>query len=257
MLTSIYMMTLKKKFRFILFLTVAVCLGKTSVSAAEVTFEYPELSVVPRATDQVLAESGHEADSVWKNHLPFLVPATVTFLAGTAELVEGPKQENQASSSSDHKAVPYVAMGVGMAWFGVAYGILGQQDFYSSAASEIRQLQSKTTREQLLRERRAEEGIIKAGSLARKLKWLSFASNLFSGILVATTSKESSTYFGIAAALTSLTPLVFPHRWEELDNRHQDYKKRIYAPVAEISILKDPGFASARFSPAISLSLAF
>ncbi len=242
----------------ILFLAVTLFSIKTTGVAAELNFEYPELSVVPRATEQVIAESVHESDSAWKNHLPLMIPATATFIAGTAELIEGPNQDAHNVNSNQNKAVPYVALGVGLAWMGVTYGILNQQDFYTSAVAEIRPLPSKTTREQLLRERRAEEAISRAGSLARKLKWMSFATNLFSGILVASSSKSegASLYFGIGAAVASLTPLIFSHRWDELDSRQQDYKKRIYAPVAGVGILKDPCF-SGRFSPALSLSMAF
>lgn len=233
-------------------LTLMTLLIGKEVFASETAFDYPELSVVPHASEQIAAESVHEKDPAWNNHLPLLIPATVTALSGAVELATGTKADTTS------QAMPYVAMGVGLAWWGVAYGILNHADYYSSAVEEVGKLPNKTQRDQLLRERRAEEAIIKAGSMARKLKWISFATNFVSGMLVATSAKEKTagTAFGIGAALTSITPILFQHRWEELDNRHQDYKKRIYAPVAGVTLLKDPSFSST-FSPGISLSMSF
>ena len=254
-------MASKLKMEILFLLALFTLLVGKEVFASESVFDYPELSVVPHASEQIAAESAHEKDSAWSNHLPLLIPATTSVLAGAVELALGTKADdpqNIKNGDTSAKVMPYVAMGVGLAWWGVAYGILNHADYYSSAVEEVGKLPNKTQRDQLMRERRAEEAISKAGSMARKLKWISFATNCASGVLVSVSAKEKTagTAFGVAAAITSLTPILFQHRWEELDNRHQDYKKRIYAPVAGVTLLKDPSFSSA-FSPGISLSMSF
>jgi hypothetical protein len=253
------MMATKMKLRFFLLILILLQSG-FSHAATDTAFDYPELSVVPRASEQVLAESVRNRDSALKKHLPLLVPASATFLAGAMELAGGTKADENTNlnSNSADKVFPWVAMGVGAAWWAAVLGLVDPIDYHSEAAEELKSLPSKTTREQLFRERRAEEAIAKAGSLVRKLKWISFGSNLITGALVAASSKSETAgiYFGAGAALMSITPILFPHRWESLDCMQKDYKKRIYAPVAGITFLKSP-VASAALSPGLSLSLEF
>ncbi len=245
------------------FVLMLLVFAPTTGVRAEATFDYPELSVVPRASEQVLAESIRNRDSFLKKHTPLLVPATTTLLAGAMELVGGTKADevqdpNAPNKNSSAAVFPWVAMGVGAAWWATIWGLVDPIDYHADAVEELKTLPSKTTREQLFRERRAEESIAKAGSLARKLKWISFGSNLITGALVAASSKSETIglYFGAGAALMSITPILFPHRWEELDCMHRKYKKSIYAPVAGITFLKDPSFASAPV-PGLSLSFEF
>jgi hypothetical protein len=253
------MMLSKMKFQFFPLVLILLYSG-LSHAANENGYDYPELSVVPRATEQVLAESIRNRDSAWKKHLPLLVPASATFIAGAMELAGGTKADENTTpnSNASAKVFPWVAMGVGAAWWATVLGLVDPIDYHSEAVEELNNLPAKTTREQLLRERRAEEAISKAGSLAKKLKWISFGSNLIAGALVAASSKSETAgvYFGAGAALLSITPILFPHRWESLDCLQKDYKKRIYAPVAGITFLKSP-VASAALSPGLSLSLEF
>jgi hypothetical protein len=251
------MMVPKMKLRFVPLILILIQSG-VSHATSEVSYEYPELSVVPRATEQVLAESIRNQDSALKKHLPLLVPASATFLAGAMELAGGTKADENTNPNSSAKVFPWVAMGVGAAWWATVLGLVNPIDYHSEAVEESKTLPVKTTRDQLLRERRAEEAIAKAGSLAKKLKWISFGSNLIAGALVAASSKSETAgvYVGAGAALMSITPILFPHRWETLDCLQRDYKKRIYAPVAGITFLKSP-VASADLSPGLSLSLEF
>ncbi len=261
LLSSIYMKVTKLKLGF--FVLVYLIAASASDVRAESAFDYPELSVVPRASEQVLSESIRNRDSFLKKHTPLLVPASATFIAGAMELVGGTKADevqdpNAPNKNSSAAVFPWVAMGVGAAWWATIWGLVDPIDHHSVAVEELKTLPSKTTREQLFRERRAEEAIAKAGSLARKLKWISFGSNLITGALVAASSRSETIglYFGAGAALLSITPLLFPHRWEELDCMHRNYKKSIYAPVAGITFLRDPSLASAPV-PGLSLSFEF
>lgn len=249
-----------RNLKLIYFLLLLIVQNQTANStyAAEAVFQYPELSVVPRASEQVLAESLKQKDQGFKNHLPLLVPATMTFLTGVVELASGTKINQQGFEDTSAKYAPWVGIGVGVAWWAVSLGILNQLDLYDDAAKEIASLPNGTEREKLLKERRAEEAIFKAGSIARRLKWISFGSNLLASGYMAASAKENtaSVYVALASGLTSIAPLLFSHRWETLECQQREYKKRIYAPVAGVTFLKNPNsFAS--LTPGLSLSLNF
>jgi hypothetical protein len=224
--------------------------------AAESGFEYPELSVVPRASDRIEVESAKDRELGWKAQTPFLIPATASFLAGASLLATGTKSSLDSFDATS-KIAPYVGMGVGLAWWSLTFGVLDRQDIYGSAVSEVSKLPGKTQREQLTRERRAEEAIYQAGSLSRKLKWISFASNFLSSGFMAASAQNNTASKAIAVGsmLTAFYPLIFNHRWETTESIHRDYKKRIYAPVASATLLPNPSGNS--YAPGISLALQF
>lgn len=253
-------MAIKLKLGFFLVLLFLI-LGLESRAAENADFDYPELSVVPRATEQVLAESIRNRDSAISKHWTLLAPATMTFLAGSMELIGGTKVDGDGASGAETNSLryfPWIGIGVGAAWWAIVLGLVEPQDEHASAVEEIKSLPSKTTREQLFRERRAEEAISKAASLTRKLKWISIGTNLLAGVIVSGTAKQETAgvYFGAGAVATAFIPLLFSHRWDDLDQRHQDYKKRIYAPVAGVTFLKDQRLSSLIY-PGLSLSFAF
>lgn len=226
---------------------------------AENTFDYPELSVVPRASERLESEAAWEKQQGWKVHLPLLVPATMTAAAGLVELLGGTKADEPLKNNQGAKYAPYIGLGVGLAWWGVTLGILNNLDFYEDGLAEVAKLPAKTQREQLLRERRAEEAIVRAGRLANRLKWISVVTNLgASGFMLASAKDESfPLYFAAASAVTAFTPLFFTHRWESTENLQRDYKKRIYAPIASVgpALLSDP--TGRAFLPGLRLSYQF
>jgi hypothetical protein len=223
---------------------------------AETGFEYPELSVVPRATDRILMEAQKDREQRWKTHLPILVPALGNFVAGTSLLLNGTRSDTHPSDTSS-KVAPWIGMGMGLAWTALVLGVIQHQDFYQEGIQESSKVQGKSPREQLLRERLAEESIRRAGSLARKLKWMSSISNLGASAFMIAASKERSAsgYLAIGAAASALVPFLFPIRWEKTEAIHEDYKKRIYSPVAGATLLPDPIARS--WVPGVSLAFHF
>jgi hypothetical protein len=254
----------KMKFIFCAPLAFSLLLQPGLSHAAENSFDYPELAVVPRATERIQSEAAQEREQALKTHLPFLVPATMTFVTGVVLKVNGTKT-NYVSGTGDtspgNKYAPWVAMGVGAAWWAVTLGILNNLDYYSDGVAEFSKLPAKTQREQLLRERRAEEAMYRAGAMARRLKWISVASNLGASLYMVSASPDGSfpLYLAAASALTSLSPLLFTHRWETTECLHRDYKKRIYGSLT--SITAGPTMLSApngqAFVPGLLLSAQF
>jgi hypothetical protein len=262
------MMKLKLKFIFSATLCIFVSqnlMVTNPVYAAE-GFDYPELSVVPRASERLEMEAANEKNQTWQTHLPFLVPATMTALSGVVLAGAGTKSDVQSTNTSAQYA-PWVGIGVGAAWWAVSLGILNKLNYYSDGLAEVSKLPAKSQREQLLRERRAEEAIQQAGSLVRRLKWISIVSNLGASGYLAVSAKDKSfsLYIAGASAVAAFTPLIFPHRWSRTEMLQRDYKKRIYAPIASLdeeripqlspTVLMDPN--GLIFSPGLQLSLKF
>lgn len=223
---------------------------------AETALEYPELSVVPRASERLISEAGTETNRTWQNHIPLLVPATMNFLAGAVLQFSGTKAETEPTNTGA-KYAPWVGMGVGALWWGVTIGLLDRAQPYASASKEVASMPAKTQREQLLRERKAEEEIRAAGTLARRLKYLSALSNFATGAYLASSAQngEFSKYLAIGATLSSLTPFLFSHRWETIDETQRDYKKRIYGPLVGAAFF--PVNSGRSLAPGFSASLMF
>lgn len=225
-------------------------------SAADSGFEYPELSVVPRATDRIQMEAQKDREQRWRTHLPLLAPALGNLLAGTTLILNGTRSDTHPEDTHSQVA-PWVGMGVGLAWTALILGVVDRQDFYQEGINEAAKIQVKTPRDQLLRERLAEESIHRARSLARKLKWLSAVSNLGASAFMISSAKEKSisSYVAIGAAASAFIPFLFPLRWEKTESIHEDYKRRIYAPLAGAALLSDPTGTS--FVPGLSLAFRF
>lgn len=222
--------------------------------AKESGFDYPELSVVPLASDRLVQQKETDRVEGWKTHANILFPASLTFIAGAGLLADGPR----AGSQSDlNGAAPYIGMGVGALWWVATTVWIHPLDPYGKGLEEISKNTGKSTRDLLTRERMAEESIRRAAKVARRMKWLSVVSNLAASALMGSAGKPdgfSNALAGISA-VASLTPLIFKHRWEETEALQEEYKRRIYAPVAGPTLLSDPNGLS--LSPGVSLSLRF
>ena len=245
------------------FLLPLALLFSSHARGAEVpsAFEYPELSVVPKASERVAMEANRERDQRWRVHAPILFPATMTILSGASLLVNGTKTDSNGDSSS-FKAAPYAAIGVGLAWWAITLGVVQRLEFYQDAANDVAKVQPKTQKDQLLRERLSEEAIHRASTLASELRWLSVFSNLGVNayVLASSQPKAASNFFAAGAILSSLTPLIFTHRWNRTESIHEDYKKRIYGPLTgslrlSPTVLSDSN--GLQHSPGFALQLPF
>ncbi len=189
-------------------------------------FDYPELMVTPRASDRLEMESSKERDRRCGEYLPLQVSALATFSAGVIQT------KFKKSSNSTEQASHLAGLIVGGGWL-VANSILAAtQTPYASSWGEIKGLPAKTQREQLTRERMAEEALNSAASTARKVMWLSTLTNAGAGIFMAANARDFGVVSGLGAAALSLTPVIFRSYRIGIANEQREYKKKIYAPVA-------------------------
>lgn len=234
----------------------ALVLG-SSVGFAEekgAGFYYPELEVVPRASQRVQDEAKHEARATWAEQLPIAMPALANVIAGVSALGEKADEPNEDVSQA--KDAGAVALSIGAAWLGASAYLAVAHKPYAESALELKKLPSaKGQREELTRERLAEEKIVTAARLGRWVKYMSFLSNLAAGALVAGASDtKGAKIAGSIAAVSATLPLFFPTRWELVEDWHQDYKKKIYAPVTGVDLQRLP---SGKWGPQWSVAWYF
>lgn len=220
-------------------------------ASAATDLEYPELVVSPRASERLEMESKEEPKRRWTTHLPVQASALATLTAGLFQL----GFVDDAKDPSNYSALTGIS--VGAAWLIGTYFIGAHYKPYQSGNEKIAALAKKTPRERLIAERLAEEEIAAAASTGRKLAYASILTNLGASIYMISQA-ESKAVAGISAAL-SLAPFFFRYHWGTVAHQQQEYKKKIYGPIASISTTPTllPDFANQRLVPGFAMQLAF
>ena len=180
-------------------------------------------------------------------------PSLLNLIGGA--MVYGQEGEDKEETSK-FQTQGAAAMAVGGSWLVTTIGISAFYKPYRSAYLLTKKMPAKTKREKLMRERIAEAALADASSLAKKIKYFSVVTNLAAaGIVIGSSESDSATLVGVAAAFGSILPLLFPYKWEKNYSRHEQYKKRIYGPVAQSDILYNQH--TKKFAPGLKLSLQF
>jgi len=241
--------------RKITFVVVTLCfvsiLMPFAAYASGADYEYPELMVTPRASDRISQEAKQEAATKWTRHIPIQASALMTLVAGAIQFsAKDPGKDAEGRS-------PLFGIGAGGAWLVTSFLLSAYYNPYDSAQKSLAGMPARTQREQLTRERYAEEAIESAACLGRRLMWLSFMTNAGASawMLSKATSGSMGMFVDIAAIAMAVTPVFFQYRWQSVAAEQRSYKKRIYGPVAAPLFLQDP--ASGKVGTGVSLTLAF
>lgn len=234
--------------------------------AAVEKFDYPELMVTPRASDRVEMEAQKEDSRRWSSQLPTLVPAAAVFAAGVVQL------GHTNPVDDPNKGGALAGMVAGGGW--LAYSIISAltENAYSVAAQELKAMPKGTVREQLTRERMAEEALRRRARQARLTRYLATVTLVGASAFMYTTAQESNKVYtdangvvttgngtsrslDLGAAVISLAPLFFPSHFEEIHKQQEAYKKRIFAPVASSALL--PVASTGGYVPGMLLTWKF
>ena len=174
-------------------------------------YSYPELSVSPRASERLKIEEAE--NSSWMIHAPLQISAITTLAAG----INSSSIKKEKSDKSAYTA----ASAIGAGWLGISLWMQFYYKPYYLGLQSIKKIPNKSPREQLIYERMAEEHINNAASLAKKIKWLSFVTNLSSStwVMADSSSGSSGKTLGIIGAVASFGPLLFPYKWESVAER--------------------------------------
>lgn len=230
-------------------------------------FEYPELMVAPRASERLKMEAQEEAESRMLRFWPIQLSALSTMVSGFASMslatYASPTTTFAEPSEvvNNRRANGLIGVGVGGIWLLTTVVMSMTYTPYQKGWNDVKSLPSGSKREQLTRERLAEEVLSDANAMAWRLTIMSVATNFGANAyaMLARDNTISGTLQPVLPLLgmaLSLTPLLFKFRWMSVFGQHMEYKKKIYGPIASLRPLAlDP--RSASLTPGLTLSIQF
>lgn len=200
--------------------------------------DYPELQVVPRATERLKMEAKDEASSWYLTHWTIELSGLTTLT--TALTAKGQYRSDLTTADKNTADTTVtVAQAVGGGWL-LAGILIGLQKPYKAALDRNSKLAGKDERTVLMRERLAEEGLEKPARLMRPLKWAAVLSNFgLSAMLGIPLTDQGRIMAGLSAVIAFL-PLMYEDRSIDVYDKHIEYKKKIYRPMSAIDIYSDP-----------------
>lgn len=220
-----------------------------SISAFSQDLSYPELQVTPKASDRLKMLAAEEKNNSIFFQMPFQISAASTLVAGLLQF------SNVDEKEDPDKRSPLAGVVIGGAWLGINYYLGQQYNIYQNTLANVNKVQGSSMRDQLTRERYAEEGMQSASRLAKKLKWMSAMTNLAANAYMMSNVKKDSMSEVVngVAALAALGPLFFDTSWEQVWRDQTNYKKRIYGPVVSTGLFQ----VGNDILPGLSMTLKF
>lgn len=205
--------------------------------------DYPELQVVPRASERLQMDGSVESRDGYMMFWPFLAASGTTMVIALMHKNHfKPGSENDESFRANADFKVNAAAGLSAAWFAATYFISASEP-YNSALYKINQVKGRDKKSMLLRERLAEEAMQKPADLVRMLAYGSTITNFIAAAgLLDTVNSDYNLYAGVAM-LTSFLPLIFKNKYQENYEKHLEYKRKIYAPVVFTDLYKANAYA--------------
>lgn len=217
----------------------------------ETSFDYPELMVTPQASERLAIEYQREKRRGMWIHLPIEIASVATLTASAFQFMDYDKDKDP-----DHYS-PYAGLVTGGFWLGLTAYLGEVHRPYMKAYKEILKMPANTARQQLMKERMAEEAIYDIEKMGTKLVWFSALTNAGASIYMASKAENKSAALlaSSISAVLALGPVVFPHPWRETGKYHREYKKKIYRPIASGALLYNQ--AKDAYVPGIQLAMSF
>ena len=212
---------------------------------------YPELQVVPRASERLRIEAKAESGSWWVMHWPVQLSGLATLGVG---LMDSQDTDLNAEEKDSAENISLIAKAVGAGWL-VGGVILGAQRPYSRGQKSVSKINEKSERATLLKERMAEEVLERPARTMRVLQHVSVATNFSVNVLSAMYADKQGTVVAGVAALLSFLPYMFEDHTVSVYNKHTEYKRKIYTPIKGASVYVDP--ETKKLTPLTTLAWTF
>lgn len=197
---------------------------------------YPELEVVPRASERLRTEAIYEKNNAWRTHLPLQVSALSTLVAGIVAM-DSPKEDASQAERDNNEWSSQLGILVGGGWLTTTLVMSGSYRPYKSAWVKLKKMPKGSQKDELARERAAEEGLYAPSRLGTRLKYLSIVTNALASAYIIGNGSDEVKIAGSVSLLLALNPLIFDYRWGRVADQHREYKKKIYGPVAQFRAL--------------------
>lgn len=191
--------------------------------------DYPELQVVPRASERLILESSAARDKGVMSLFPYVLSSTMTLTSGILVNSSMRPDMDDAWKQETAKATK-TAMVIGVAGLGLAYWFLNS-DQYGTSLNQIRAFKNKDRRTELLKERLAEETFEKTSTMISQWKWIFALVNFAaSAELTGKSTGDNNVVPGLSMT-AALLPLFITTSYESNYQKQLEYKKRIYVPL--------------------------
>lgn len=237
--------------------------SETTTSLQEYNFEtslnrieYPELQVVPRASERLLNEARFEKELKYLYQWTYFASGSTTLLASLMVSSNYNPDYNDDSESillKEKKNAVMFSQAVGLSWIALAY-YLSEQSFYNNGYQLMRKIRGNGNdkRSDLLQERISEEILENAYDINNKLTTISVTTNSLAGLWLLTHADSVSRPYAAISFFSSFLPLLFPVRYIEVFEKQQEYKKKIYSPLVYLDY--KPNLVTSQLSPYLNFT---
>lgn len=191
--------------------------------------DYPELQVVPRASERLALEAASVRDRGVMLLFPYLASSVMTLSSGLL-VSSGLKPDIIGQDREDALTATKLAIGVGAAGLGMVYWYT-YADHYGTQLAQIRAFKNKDRRTELLKERLAEEAFEKSANMITQWKWIFAFANLAASAQLTGKTKGDSNVIPSLSVAAAFLPLMITTSYETNYSKQLDYKRRIYVPL--------------------------
>ena len=216
--------------------------------------DYPELQVVPRASDRLAMETQNEREYGWIAFWPYQVSSIATLMAGNR--LRGNYKEDVITDiqKKDSDNVGLTAMAVGVGGLGLSIFLI-KSDLYGDSYRRIKAMKVTDKRSELMRERLAEEALEKPAHLINMLTTISVTLNLLGNGAILTQANGDVRAYAAVGLVSSFLPWMFSNRYVENWNKHLEYKRKIYTPFVGWDFKYQP--KSQQLQPQLTMNWSF
>lgn len=198
--------------------------------------DYPELQVVPRATERLQMEAEAERGAGYIINWMITVPALTTLLAASS-VNHSYNPENVLTDKDRRDVDQSVQLAQVIGATGLIAGVSlpylwGNRDGWE----RVRGVKERGKKGALLRERLAEESLEQQSHVMTLIRYGFGAANLLALAPLGTRVHPDDRAAVSVAVAVGLLPLFFPPRQVTAYRKQQEYKKKIYTPVAGLGV---------------------
>lgn len=216
--------------------------------------DYPELQVVPRASERLQMESQEERNSFISSYWPVQASSIALIMAGSMSSGKFKQDNPTDAQKKENQFASQMGTLVGIMWLGGTY-YLNHSLSYSKALPDIKKVTGKDKKSLLLKERLSEEALQRPAKIASMINNFSIWTNFLLALYINEHSKQGMpSYTGLAIGLSFL-PMLIDNRIVENWEKHQEYKRKIYAPITHVDFVIDPN--SKQLTPLLGMQWRF